>query len=433
MPRKAFSETWLKSLEKHPPGVRTDYTEPGRRGFMLRHWPGGERTFVVRYQREGKPRVMTLGNYPALSLESAHEAHAEARKLLQRDIDPIEERDRQKRAADAAEHVRRQTDAVTIRNVIAEWAWHYARRHRKRPREAVRLLKKYVGKALEGRPAADIRKRDIVLLLDRITARGSLVMSNRIDALGKQAFAFAVSRDLLDTSPWIGISRPGGDEQPKDRHLTDDEIRAFWNGIEDAAVSKPVRLALKSILVTAQRPGEVAGAMLSEFDQKSQLWTIPPAHSKNGKAHVVPLSGLALDLIDQLREATAPKKDRPRSRFLLPSVHVMHKPDEPLSVRALSRALRNCIDDDGQLFGFEPWTPHDLRRSAASGMTALGIDRLHVSKVLNHTDDGVTGKVYDQHDYLPEKKRALAVWADHVAAVVTNKRKKVASIKGARA
>lgn len=433
MPSRTFSPTWLKSLEKKPPKERTDYSEPGRKGFMLRHWPGGERTFVVRYQRDGKPRVMTLGNFPAMTLDEAHDAHAEARRLLQKGIDPIEERERQKRAQEAVEQRRKHTEAVTVRNVIAEWAWHYARRHRKRPREAVRLLKVYVAKPLAGKPANEIRKRDIVLVLDRITSRGSRVMANRIDALGRQAFGFAVSRDLLETSPWVGISRPGGDEQPKERKLTDDEIRAFWNGVEDAAVSKPVRLALKLILATAQRPGEIAGAELAEFDEKARIWAIPPERSKNGKEHAVPLSDLAVDLFEQLREATAPKKDRKRSPFLLPSVHTIRKADEPLSVRALSRALRNCIDDDGQLFGFEPFTPHDLRRTAASHMTALGVDRLHVSKVLNHTDDGVTGKVYDQHDYMPEKRRALAVWADHLGAVVSGKRKKVVPIRNAKA
>lgn len=430
MPKRSFSETWLKSLEKHTPKDRIDYSELGRKGFLLRHWPGGERTFVVRYQRDGKDHWMTLGSYPALSLQHAHDAHADARKHLQAGLDPIQERDRQKRAAELAEQHRRESDAITVRNVVAEWGWHYARKHRKRAREAVRLLKRYVCTPLKGKPAADIRKRDIVLLLDRITARGKPVMANRIDALGKQVFGYAVSRDLLESSPWVGIARPGGDEAPKERRLTDEEIRTFWSSLDSAAVSLPVRLALKLILVSAQRPGEVAGAALAEIE--GDRWTIPPERSKNGKAHGVFLSPLALELIQDLETATAPKKERQRSRFLLPSVHTIQKADEPLSVRALSRALRNSIDDDGKLFGIEPFTPHDLRRTAASHMTALGIERLHVSKVLNHADDGVTGKVYDQHDYWPEKKRALTVWADHLSAVVAGKRRKVVPIKGRR-
>lgn len=412
---KHFTDIWLKSLEKKPPLKRVIYTEKARRGFVVIQHPGGTIAFNFRYQLNGASDWLKLGDYSAVSLEQAGDEYLAARKFLRQGLNPRVQLERQKQEKEREEQRRRAVDAVGVRNVIAEWAWHYARRHRKRPREAVRLLKKYVAGPLKGKPAAEIRKRDIVLLLDKITARGSHVMANRVDALGKQVFGFAVSRDLLEFSPWVGIVRPGGEETAKERKLTDEEIRAFWDGIEGAAVSKPVRLALKLILVTAQRPGEIAGAGLDEFG--SDAWTIPGERSKNGKPHSVHLSPLALDLINQLQQATAPKKGRPRSPFLLPCVHAVQKPDEPLSVRALSRALRNCQDDNGQLFGTEPFTPHDLRRTAASHMTALGIDRLHVSKVLNHTDDGITGKVYDQHDYMPEKKRALTVWAAHLQSL----------------
>ena len=427
--RKRFTETWLKSLLNGPPPSKdnTTYSEGGRVGFLLRHRQGGALVWLARYQRDGKAVWLTLGEFPAMTLEEAHEAHSDVRKQLANGLDPKAERERERLLREREEQHRQTIDAVTVRNVIAEWAWHYARRHRKRPREAVRLLKVNLLGAphLKDKPAAAISKRDLVLVVDKVLARGSAVMANRMRDLIAQVFNFAAERDLIPASPAAGLrKKPGGDEQPKERKLTDDEIRAFWNGIEDAAVSKPVRLALKLILVTAQRPGEVSGAALAEIDDKARTWTIPPERSKNGKAHIVPLSSLALDLIAQLSDATAPKRDRLRSPFLLPSVHVVEKSDEPLSVRALSRALRNCIDDDGQLFGFEPFTPHDLRRTAASHMTALGIERLHVSKVLNHTDDGVTGKVYDQHDYFAEKKRALTTWAEHVAAVVATPEKR---------
>jgi integrase len=416
---KHFTDVWLKAQQKKRPSRRIAYSEESRKGFVVLHQPGGTLAFNLRYQLNGAPQWLKLGEYPTLSLEQAGEEYSQARKSLRLGLDPKVERERQKLEHEREEQRQRVAGAVGIRNIIAEWAWHHARRHRKHPREAVRLLKKYVALPLKGKPAAEIRKRDIVLLLDRITARGSLVMANRVDALGKQVFSFAVSRDLLESSPWIGINRPGGEEKAKERKLSDTELRSFWHGLDTAAISEAVRLALKLVLVTAQRPGEVAGAALSEFNDK--LWTIPADRSKNEKQHQVPLSPLAIGLIDRLMIVTAPKKGRPRSAFLLPSVHVVEKPDEPISVRALSRALRNSIDDEGKLFGCTQFTPHDLRRSAASRMTALGIDRLHVSKVLNHQDDGVTGRVYDQHDYFPEKSRALTTWANHIDKVVTEK------------
>jgi integrase len=425
VPRRVLTETFLKSLAKRPPTKRASYTEPGRVGFQLRHEPGGTLAFYHRYLRDGRDTPMLIGNYPAMSLEEAHAAHAEARKAITRGVDLKAEREAAARARKAQEARERSEGAVGIRNVIAEFGWHYARKERKHPREAVRLLKVYLGKPWKGRPVRELVRRDAVLLLDRIKARAP-VMANRVFNLGFQAFTFAVSRDLTQTNPFVGVGRPGGDEPPRDRHLNADEVRAFWRGLEDeeTEISRPVALGLRLILVTAQRPGEVAGAKWSEFTDK--VWTIPASRSKNGRAHEVPLTALARQILDELRGLA---KDRPH---LLPSVHSKLKRDEPLSQRAMSRALRNNHRHT-KLFGGELFTPHDLRRTAASMMTSLGIPRLHVSKVLGHADQDITGAVYDQHDYVAEKKQALETWAQDLQAIITGKRRKVVPITAGRA
>ena len=392
----------------------------------MRHEPGGTLSFWLRITGQGGEKPMRLGNYPTMSLAEAHEAHAAARSLQARGLDPRAERAAAARAREAQERRERSANAVTVRNVIAEWAWHYARRHRKRPREAVRLAKVYFGKPWAGRPARDLTKRDAVLLLDRLVARNSHVMARRVRSLGLQIFTFAVARDLVTVNPFVGTLPPGDDEQPRDRKLDADEVRRFWRALDrdDIEISRPVRLALRLILATAQRPGEVAGAAWTEFDLPKKVWTIPPSRAKNGRAHEVPLTGTAVELIEELQVLA---KGRPH---LLPSVHSKLKRDEPLSQRALSRALRNNIKG-GKLFGLEPFTPHDLRRSAASMMTALGIPRLHVSKVLNHTDQDITA-IYDRHDYFAEKKQALQTWSDELQAIIAGKPRKVVSIGSAR-
>jgi len=417
-----FTETWLRSLERKPPAKRQDYTEAGRKGFMLRHWPGGERTFVVRYQKGGKPDLVTLGNYPAVSLEQAHDEHAQLRRMLARGLDPKAERGEAARQQESARRKRQAFVAVTVRNVIAEWGWHYARRHRKHPREAVRLLKVYTD-PWKGRPVADLTKRDVVTLLDRIVARGSTVMANRVDSLGKQAFRFAMQRDLIESNPWVGTARPGGDEKARQRKLTEGEVRTLWKALEASGTkaTPQVRLALKLVLVTAQRPGEVAGVRWKEIDTTAATWTIPAQRVKNGREQKVPLSDLALEIIEQLRPLA---KERPH---VFPSAHAKQKREAPMLELALSRALRNNRDDDELVFGLPWFTPHDLRRTAASMMTALGIPRLHVSKVLNHTDRDITA-IYDQHDYFAEKKQALETWADHLRAIITGKAAKVVAI-----
>jgi integrase len=432
MPKRTFTETWVRNLK--PTDERQDFTEAGRPGFMLRVWPGGQKTFVFRYWRNGKACVMTLGQYPALTLEKAHDEHAAARKQFVNGLDPIAEKETAVRARATQEQRRRTAEAVTVRNVIAEWAWHWARRRRKRPREAVRLLKVHLLRPLAKKPAQEITKRDLVQVIDRVLARGSTVMANRLRDLLSQVFEFAASRDLIPSSPAAGLQKkPGGDEESRERSLSRDEVKAFWKAMEahDTAISAQVRLGLKLILVTAQRPGEVANARFDEIDIDSRVWTIPADIAKNEREHYVPLTDLAIELIDELR---ALAKDRPH---LLPSHQSKLKPDEPISERALSRALKNNHkgpEENPTLFGCEPFTPHDLRRSAASQMTSLGIPRLHVKKLLNHSDaDDVTG-IYDRHHYWDEKKHALAVWEAELRAIIAGKKSKVVPIgKGRRA
>src|SRR6185437_14653502 len=293
------------------------------------------------------------------------------------------------------------------------------------------LLRVYL-KPWEDRPVRELVKRDAVLLVDKVTARGSLVMANRIRDLANQAFNFAIGRDLIEVNPFAGIRKPGGNEAPKERSLTSEEIRTVWRslGSPGVEISTVVRLALKLILVTAQRPGEVIGATWSEFalDSDKPLWRIPAERIKtakktgNTKPHEVPLSDLALETLAELR---ALQKDQPRP-CVAPSWQSNLKPDEPLSERALSRALRNN-HEGGKLFGLEPFTPHDLRRSAATAMTRLGIPRLHVAKVLNHADRDITS-VYDRHDYSAEKRTALQTWADQLRAIIAGKAAKVVPI-----
>jgi integrase len=168
-----------------------------------------------------------------------------------------------------------------------------------------------------------------------------------------------------------------------------------------------VRTALKLILVTAQRPGEVALAVWSEFDLERRLWTIPAERSKNGEPHEVPLNDLAMTLLRRLIRRYG------RGQFILPTRCWRARGSEPITVRALSQGLR----DNGCL-RMEKFTPHDLRRTAASLMTSVRIPRLHVEKVLNHTIDDVA-EIYDRYDYTEEKRAALVALHDVIVRTTT--------------
>ena len=436
---KKVTPAWIES-RRHPrnrPKERQEGTVPGHEGLVLRVEESGAVSALFRYRSSltGKREWIVFGEIgPGLTLAEVFRQHLDAREEVANDLDPKQERKRREVEAEKARQHRTAANAVTVRNVIAEWAWHYARRERKRPREAVRLLKVYLGVPWKDRPANELRRRDAVLLLDRITARGSLVMANRIRDLGHQVFTFGVARELIEVNPFVGVPNPGGDEESKDRFLTRQEIKTFWSRVDapDSGISRRLALALKLVLVTAQRPGEVIKARFEHFDLAEREWEIPPEviktvkKAKRGKkkppriphVHMVPLTDLAIEMVEELR---ALAKGRPS---LLPAQRSKRNPDGHIEEKGLAHALRDQIDEKAEtLFGLPPFTPHDLRRTAATMMTSLGIPRRpDVAKILNHAeDDDDTTAVYDRWEYWPEKKKALGVWEKELRTIIEGK------------
>jgi REP element-mobilizing transposase RayT len=157
----------------------------------------------------------------------------------------------------------------------------------------------------------------------------------------------------------------------------------------------------------------LAGALAewSEFDLSENVWTVPAERAKNGIANRVPLSPLALDLLKQV------KKGSGQSRFLFPSPRSRGSTGEkPIGPGSISHALRNNLGD----LGLEGVTPHDLRRTAVSLMTGMGISRLVAEKIINHKDRGVAS-IYDRHSYEAEKRHALEAWSACLEEIVEGK------------
>ena len=231
-----------------------------------------------------------------------------------------------------------------------------------------------------------------------------------------QLFKWAAARGDVDVDPMYGVPRPTKREQPRNRVLTAQEIKQFWDALPSTDMAELTRLALKFLLITGQRRGEITQAKWSHFDVLNKQWTIPVEllktshHSRKADPdpHVVPLSPLALEILGQLKSLTG------EGAYVLPA-RADAKKDHSYSDRVLSRAVRENEDD----FGIEHFTPHDLRRTAASFMTKIGVPQLHVEKVLNHST-GDIAEAYERHDYLPEKRAALEKWGEHLTALLAS-------------
>ena len=232
-------------------------------------------------------------------------------------------------------------------------------------------------------------------------------------------FGWAVANDLAAADPTAGVRRPAK-EAARDRVLSDDELRLFWNAT--GQLGNPFAPLFRLMLLSAQREGEVAGLRWSELDLTTQAWTIPGIRTKNRKPHIVPLSSAAFEII-----GAVPRVDGQDLLFSRTGV-------TPSS--GFSRAKRRLdalmtTDNDGS--EIEPWVLHDLRRSATTAMARLGIAPHVADRVLNHQAGTIRGvaAVYNRFEYLAERKAALEAWGRFVQNLAQPSRANVVSLRPA--
>jgi integrase len=218
-------------------------------------------------------------------------------------------------------------------------------------------------------------------------------MANRTKALISKIFSWALKEEIIEASPATLLDSPG-QEVERERSLSADEIRRVWAAFD--RLSYPFGSALKMLLVTGQRRGEVAGMKWSEI--KDDGWHVPNERSKSGRGHMVPLSSLAREILSaspQIGEHVfRTRKDRPVTGWADAKTRV----DELADVK--------------------DWHVHDLRRTFATQLRSIGVDRLVVSKLLNHSEAGVT-HIYDRYSADPEKTAAMERWANRLREIVS--------------
>jgi integrase len=252
--------------------------------------------------------------------------------------------------------------------------------------------------------ARELKRADARAFLDGM-AQSKSVMANRCLAHVRKMYNWALSKDLVEFNPITAIPRPGT-EKTRDRVLSADEIKALWMALDK---EKPIMAATFRLrLLTAQREGEVHAMRWQDID--GEWWTIPSEFSKNKLSHRVPFSPQALKVLSEVKETTDrmdEKMGRERSEWVLPNP--ADKSQHVYSIQKLAQRVRANSKVS--------YRAHDLRRTAASIMTGMGVPRLVVGKILNHAEPGVT-KVYDRHSYDGEKQEALNAWGARVGSIV---------------
>jgi len=379
-------------------------------GFGVRIYPSGKRMYVFQYRTRGRrQRRVAIGLHGPFTVERARDAAADLYEAVRKGRDPVEE---QKASVERERN--------TIESVIDEFMTRYMAGKARAPRyieETRRNFDKHVLPCWRGRDLRGITRRDVIELLDRIVDEGKPVAANRTLAAIRKLFNWALQRGIIEASPVALVEMPGA-ERKRERTLAPDEIRTVWAA--SGELGYPFGHFFRMALATGQRREEVAQMRTGDADEGERIWTLSSEMTKAGRAHVVPLSPLALQVLGEAKEAAQQFLSAPEGAEPTTCVFTTRR-DRPISGYSKAKARLDGIvaaaRSEGGLPDLEPWTIHDLRRTVGTGLGKLGISRFIIARVLNHADRTVTG-IYDRYDYLDEKRHALEIWGQYVEKLI---------------
>lgn len=436
-----LTKTTVEKLPHAEKGKQIDYFDSELDGFGVRVSHTGKKYFVRRLIGTKRVRVM-IGSHPIKTAEKARGEAIAKLGAMESGVDPNKQKREQVRLEEKAKL------DITVTKLVSEYIEKHAKLHKRSYKEDERLLNKEVVQVWGKRKAADINKRDVTLLLESIIDRGTPAMSNQVLKITRKMFNFAVERDILQHTPFTGVKALAPNNR-RERTLTESEIKTLWGSIDNAAMSDEIKRAVKLVLVTAQRPGEVSGMHSKEID--GLWWTIPAERSKNGKEHRVYLTDMALEIVNdaiaQVKKAREIPADNKYSGFIFPCPHLSKQ--QPIDSHALPVAVRRNLewpltdkngkplyDKDGKpatenKLKVDKFTPHDARRTAATFMASMGFMDEIIDAVLNHVKQGII-RTYNRHDYDKEKQQALEAWSRKLKSIITSKESNVISINSGR-
>ena len=414
MPAKVLTAVSVRNTK--PTGRRREIPDAGCAGLHLVVQPSGAKSWAVRYRIGGQTRKLTLGpvlekdasDLPpalgnALTLAGARKLATEALFEVRQGSDPAATKKEAKRKARAAPIVR---DDPTLGDVVED----YLRREGKRLRSADQrraTFDRLILPVLGDRPVAEIRRSEIIRLLDDVEENRGPVMADTVLAVLRRLMNWYASRSDDFRSPIVrGMARTKPREHARERTLTDDELRAIWRAAD--ADPGPFGAMVQFILLTAARRNEAADMTRAELTGAD--WTIPAERYKGKRDHVVPLGAAAQHVLQRvLRDGSEYVFTTGKRRIGRPTTKAGERP-----ISGFSKFKRRF----DKASGVTGWGLHDLRRTTRSLMSRTGVPSDHAERCLGHVIGGVRG-IYDRHEFYDEKKRAFQLLARQIEQIVS--------------
>lgn len=392
-------------------------------GFGVRVTPSGSKAFIFQYRLGGRgspEKRTTIGKCTTLTPDAARKIAQGYAEKVRGGIDPVEERQEVLNAKIQRKHVEKEL----------AFSRYYQSYLDKRVKVEVpksftfmeSILRLHAAPMLGDKPIDKITRKDLVGVIESIPVNQPAIRRQTYLILSK-LFKWAVGRDDITASPMVGMNAPPA-ANARDRVLTDQEL--------GLALSATTTLGtifhgfFQLLAVTGQRRSEVAGLDWSELNRQERMWTLPEERCKNGVTHLVPLSTMAIAILDRLAGVTEHQKAKWPTKGLvftttgLTPISGFSRAKKLLDAAMLKLAKAQAAEagdnDDPDAVEIADWRIHDLRRTMATGFQKLGVRFEVTEATLNHVSGmsraGVAG-VYQQHDWKEEKREALEKWSQH--------------------
>ena len=359
---------------------------------------GGTASWVLRYRLHGKQRELTLGRYPDTTLSDARKLATAKRAAVQQGTDVA--REKQKSIQEA-------THAWTFKRLAEDYLTRAASNLSPLTISGrSQQLRDYVLGRIGHLPAKEVAPSDIVDIVER-SGHKSLHVARLVLITVREIYAHGVARHVVEANPCAHIQAKAIIGAPPSRRarimLSDDELSAMLPALP--GIGRSNELAVKVLLATCTRIGELTRAEWSQVDFERKEWTIPPEHAKNGKQFVIPLTNQTAEWFMELKLLAF------NSKHVLP-IRIRQngrEGDAPMEATSLNAAINRMCEILGDKC--RRFTPHDLRSTARSHLAVLGVDVLIAERCLNHSLGGLVA-VYDKHDYMAERRKALTLWSN---------------------
>lgn len=364
-------------------------------GLCLEVTTTGSKLWRYRYRFNGGAKMLALGAYPSVTLLKARQLRDGARQLLIEGTDPGE----QKITAKQAQKV----DGLTFETLAREWFAYNAPRWAESTTYKAKLyLENDLIPGIGSRPVKAITRPDLVELVRKVEARGTLNAAGKIRQWLHQIFRYGLAKGVVDANPATDLSVVAAPPKAARHHphVTFAELPELLAKSEAANIHSLTRHAIRLLTLTAVRPGELRQAPWAEFDLEQATWTIPAARMKARRPHIVPLSRQAVAILRLLQEITG--------RYAL--VFAGANPERPMSENTVNKALR--------MMGYEgKQTGHGFRHLLSTELNGRGYNKDWIERQLAHGDSDEIRGTYNHAAYVEQRREMMQAWADSIDAL----------------